>query len=208
MIKGREEFAAASAVSRETLERLDIYVDLLSRWNRKINLVAPSTVDAAWTRHIKDSAQILQISPGWVESWVDLGSGGGFPGAVVAIVAADKGRRTKFSLVESDQRKATFLRTVARETGVQFIVHSRRIEDVEPLNADVVSARALAPLDKLLGFVHRHMNPSGVALLPKGANWQVEYGSALEQWTFDCKTHASTTDADAVILEIGEIKRV
>ncbi len=195
-------------VSRETRERIGAYVDLLGKWNKRINLVAPNTLAEVWTRHIADSAQIYQYMPSGAQSWADLGSGGGFPGAVVALMAAEKTPDLKMTLVEADQRKATFLRSVARETGVPFRVIADRIENVPSLDADVVSARALAPLDDLLGLVARHLREGGTALLPKGASWRDERASALEHWTFDCETHPSKTDTQAVILEIGDIKRV
>ena len=208
MTERAHDLQAALGVSRETLEQLQIYVGLLKKWTKRINLVAPKSLDQVWTRHILDSTQVFDLAPKNAATWVDLGSGGGFPGAVVAILAAAKAPNLSVTLIESDQRKAAFLRSVARETGVPFEVIAKRIEDQDCLNADIVSARALAPLDQLLGLVFRHMHKDGTALLPKGGGWRAEHASALEHWAFDCKTHQSTTDADAVILEIGEIKRV
>lgn len=200
---GKERFQKLTNVSRETLEMLEIYADLLKSWNRKINLVSPNTLDDLWDRHFLDSAQLMAHGKG-ADHWVDLGSGGGFPGAVVAIIA---GSATRTTLIESDQRKAAFLRTVARET-VGFTVLARRIEEAPPQAADVVSARALAPLPRLLDYVDRHLAPGGRAILPKGRKAPEEIREALEHRRFDCETYPSQTDPDAVILTLGEIKRV
>ncbi|MEL6648977.1 MAG: 16S rRNA (guanine(527)-N(7))-methyltransferase RsmG, partial [Pseudomonadota bacterium] len=161
-------------VSRETIERLKVYEALLNKWNPAINLVAHSTLAGAWQRHIVDSAQIYGLADCDPEHWADLGSGGGFPGMVIAILAAEKLTPSWVSLVESDTRKCTFLRTVARETGVKVNIKNVRIEDCPPLKADVLSARALADLKTLLSFCDQHLSASGQALFLKGATWQKE----------------------------------
>ncbi|MXQ08250.1 16S rRNA (guanine(527)-N(7))-methyltransferase RsmG [Alphaproteobacteria bacterium GH1-50] len=204
----RDAFQRAVNVSRETLERLDIYESLVQKWTRRINLIAPGTLNALWSRHFLDSAQLLELAPESAETWCDLGSGGGFPGAVIAILSAERAPARSTTLIESDQRKATFLRTVSRETGVRFQVLAERIEAAEPQQADIVSARALAPLPELLPLVVRHVSASGRALLLKGAGHAVELSNALERWRFDCETHPSKTDSEAVVLNIGEIERV
>lgn len=194
-----------SGVSRETLDRLSCYVDLLKRWNPKINLVSKSTMEQVWTRHIEDSAQVFSLLPEDAKSWVDLGAGGGLPGVIVAILAAEKAKDLHVSLIEADQRKCAFLRTALRETGVAATVIPKRIEGVEPLCADVVSARALARLSVLLSHVNRHLRRGGTALLQKGESWRTEIEEAEETWRFTCLPHRSKTDPDAVILQIGEI---
>lgn len=194
-------------VSRETLERLEAYHGLLRKWNPRINLVSPRTLAAAWERHFLDSAQLLDLAPASTRHWVDLGSGGGFPGAVVAILAAERRPGLSVKLVESDQRKAVFLRTVAREVGVAMHIVNKRIEDTRFSDADLISARALAPLTELLGHVERLMTPAGTALFPKGRGYRKEITEALEAWTFDCEKHPSKTDAEAVVLEIGNVAR-
>ncbi len=196
------DFQRKTNVSRETLEQLEIYADLLTTWNKRINLVSPKSLDQLWTRHFLDSAQLLRLDSD-AKHWVDLGSGGGFPGAVVAIMA---GTEMKTSLIEADQRKATFLRALARET-TGFEVIASRVEDVDAQNADVVSARALAPLPLLLNYVSQHLRAGGRAILPKGKKAQSEIREALEHWRFDCETHPSETDSEAVVLTIGDIKR-
>lgn len=195
-------------VSRETYRRLKTYEALLRKWNPAINLVSHRTLEEAWTRHFIDSAQIFDLAPKTARHWTDLGSGGGFPGMVIAILAAEKAPKMRVTLVESDQRKATFLRNVARETGVGAEVIAKRIEDVPPLGADVLSARALAPLTQLLTYAERHLCPDGIALFPKGAGHQAELDEALETWRFDVHKTPSRTEPGAVILSIGGIARV
>ena len=202
----RAGFLAQVDVSRETLARLDSYAALLTKWNPAINLVAPSTLGQLWTRHFLDSAQVLEIAPEG-HTWVDIGTGGGFPGLIVAILAAEKRPDLRVTCIESDLRKATFLRTVARETGVDARVISKRIEQVEPLGADILSARALASLTQLLDFAERHLSPNGRALFPKGANHAVEVQEALENWSFQADTYPSKTSSEAVILSLGDIHR-
>jgi 16S rRNA (guanine527-N7)-methyltransferase len=199
-------FAEQFDVSRETLDRLTAYEALLKKWTPKINLVASGTLKDLWSRHFMDSAQLLALAPR-VSHWVDLGSGGGFPGLVVAAMTRDA-PGTRYTLVESDQRKATFLRTVIRELGLTAEVVANRIEDIAPLHADVLSARALAPLTDLLAFTEQHRQPGGRSIFPKGENVDKEIAVALERWRFDCEKHRSITDANSTILCIGELQRV
>jgi 16S rRNA (guanine527-N7)-methyltransferase len=189
------------------LGRLEIYADLLKRWNSRINLVAPSTLPNLWTRHIADSAQVFELAPPEARSWVDLGTGGGFPGLVVAVLAAELAPDLAVTCIESDQRKATFLRTVLRETGIKAEVRAERIEAAPAMNADVVSARALAALDRLLPMVQRHLKPGGIALFPKGDSYRSEVQQALESWRFAADTYPSQTNPNAVILKVGDIRR-
>lgn len=195
-------------VSRETLERLQIYQSLVEKWNNKINLVARSTLSDLWTRHLLDSAQLYELAPPNADRWVDLGSGGGFPGLVIAIMAAETRSPSSMILVESDLRKAVFLRTVLRETGISGKVISERIEDVSPLGGDVVSARALAKLDVLLGFAARHMSMDGVAIFPKGENWRQELSQAQSKWHFECQVDKSITNPTSVIIRATGVTRV
>lgn len=208
MSDGREDFLTATDVSRETMAKLDIYAKLLSKWSPRINLVAQGSVSQVWTRHFLDSAQLIDLVPEKFESWVDIGSGGGFPGAVAAILAAGKGCSANFALVEADQRKAAFLKTLAREAGVPFAVISRRIEDLDPQAADVISARALAPLPKLLDYASKHLAIGGTALFLKGGRFAEELANAKKTWSFRVEVVPSMTDKEAAILKIGEIERV
>lgn len=195
-------------VSRETLDQLDAYVALLEKWNPRINLVARSTLSQLWDRHFVDSAQIFQYSPENTQHWVDLGSGGGFPGLVVAVLGKELRPDMRVTLVESDTRKATFLRTVIRELSLQAKVLDSRIEALDPLQADVLSARALADLTALLGFADQHMRKDGMALFPKGATWEKELTDAQQSWRFDHERFTSKTEAEAVIFRIREVAHV
>lgn len=208
MNSAKEDFARQFDVSRETIEKLEVYATLLRKWTKRINLVAPGTVEVLWERHFTDSAQILKIAPDNATKWVDLGSGGGFPGAVIALMATTARPDLAMTLIESDQRKAAFLRAVARETNTKLNVLAERAEAAKPSRADVVTARALAPLDLLLGYVSHHISEDGIALLPKGANASSEVELARKTWSFICESIPSMTDNQAAILKIGDIKRV
>ncbi len=193
-------------VSRETFDRLDTYVELVKRWNPKINLVSRKSLEDIWDRHILDSVQVFRCAT-TADTWVDIGTGGGFPGMVCAIMALEESPNTRFQFVESDQRKSAFLRNVARECGVTCQVISKRIESVDPLEADILSARALADLRTLLSFCDRHLSENGTALLPKGANWKKELSEAQEEWKFDVEPITSLTEPQAVILKIKGVSR-
>lgn len=193
-------------VSRETFERLEHYEMLLKKWNPKINLVSKATLDEIWDRHIVDSAQIFKMAPQDAQNWCDLGSGGGFPGMVIAILSRELAPDRKVTLIESDQRKCAFLRTVARETGCRVTVKVDRIEKIAPLNADILSARALADLSSLLGFAQIHLSDGGTCLFPKGASWEKEIEVAQDSWRFEYEAITSETSEDAVILRMNEIK--
>ena len=194
-------------VSRETQGKLDSYLELLQKWSPKINLVSPASLKDAANRHFEDSIQVAALANTDISSWVDLGSGGGFPGAVVAIVLSETNPNLVVTLVESDQRKATFLRAVSRETKTPFNVIAQRIEDINPLGADIISARALAPVVDLCAFMEQHLKPSGKALLMKGESWKQEVEDAQKQWRFTFEAHTSITNPRAAVLEIGDLSR-
>ena len=195
-------------VSRETFERLESFVDLLEKWTAKINLVSRASVSAIWSRHIHDSVQVYRQGPETFDHWLDLGSGGGLPGLVVAILAAESPAQKMVTLVESDGRKAAFLRTALRETAVPGRVLCDRIEALPPQGADVVSARALADLNTLLGFAFRHLTAGGIALFSKGVTWEKEVETARLEWRFSLEVLKSETEEGSVILRIGDIARV
>lgn len=192
-------------VSRETLDKLVAFEGLVRKWNPSINLIARSTVNDIWARHIVDSVQLHQYAPQNPERWLDIGSGGGFPGVVMAIMSDGLGYQTKFTFIESDQRKSTFLRTAARELGLGVSVHADRIETADPVGADVVTARALKSLAELMPFLQRHMHPNGTAILPKGQNYAQEIPEATANWRFELNEHPSTTNDDARILVLKDI---
>lgn len=190
-------------VSRETTSGLEGYASLIRKWNPRINLVAASTLDELEQRHIQDCLQLVTISQDVQTNWLDMGSGGGLPGLVVAISRPD----LAVTLLESDQRKATFLRTVIRELSLKnSTVVADRIEGAAPLSRQNISARALAPLPLLMSYVHRHLAPAGTAWLMKGRRWQAEVDEARKTWKFDLTAHQSNTDSDAAILEITGIR--
>jgi 16S rRNA (guanine527-N7)-methyltransferase len=217
-----EAFQRAIGVSRETLDRLETYDSLLKTWQRTINLVAPSTLEDAWHRHFADSAQLLAFgcvsresgpydSSGSAgekasapRSWLDLGSGGGFPGLVLAILLAERDPGARMTLVESDSRKAAFLGEVARKTGVTVEIRTERSEkfatQAKSRIRDVITARALAPLPKLLGIVLPFFSPQTVAVFPKGRDVAAELAEAARAFRFDATTEASLTDAEARIV--------
>lgn len=194
-------------VSRETIQALEHYADLTIKWTKRINLIAKSTIDDVWNRHIIDSAQVYQYAPPF-SSWVDIGSGGGFPGIVMAIIAQEHAPEATFTLVESDARKCTFLRTVSRELSLNISVQTQRIEEIAPLNADIVSARALGHLTDLLPLAHHHLNTNGTALFMKGRRHAEELLAVSDQWGFELCEYPSITDPSSRILSMKRISRV
>ncbi|SIS83159.1 16S rRNA (guanine(527)-N(7))-methyltransferase RsmG [Phaeovulum vinaykumarii] len=204
-IVDRDAFAARTAVSRETLAAFDAYAALLTKWSRAINLVAPGTLDALWGRHFLDSAQVFELLPGPARHLADLGSGAGFPAIPLAIMARERAPDLTVTLVESDRRKAAFLETVIRDLGLSARVETARIESLAPLGADVLTARALAPLDRLATYAQRHLAPGGVAIFPKGKAWRDELAAAQAHATFTFAAHPSITDKAAVLLEIRDL---
>src|SRR5579862_1487338 len=163
------DFQAATGVSRETLAKLETYAAQLARWQKAINLVSKSTLDSVWQRHLLDSAQLLRHLPETPGPLVDLGSGAGFPGLVLAIAGVPD-----VHLVEADARKAAFLAETARLTGTKITLHTRRIADIAPFPAAVVTARALAPLTELLGLARPFFAAGTIGLFHKGRDWRRE----------------------------------
>ena len=194
-----------TSVSRETMAQLETYEQLLRKWQPKVNLIASGTLAELWSRHFLDSVQLLQHAPKVAGLWLDLGSGGGFPGLVCAICAKDHGIDARFELVESDTRKCAFLQEVARQTGTRVTIHNIRIETLEPADADVVTARALAPLPRLLEWVYRHLRPDGTCLLQKGAGHGLELETAHADWQMNVEIHPSVTATNSVILRIRNL---
>ena len=199
---------AAPQISALATERLRIFVGLLAKWNAAINLVSPASLAEVWTRHVADSAQVLDVAPIRSARWLDMGSGAGFPGIVIALITADTPNAVEMTLVESDKRKAAFLSTVSRETGVPMIIQAARIEAVAPQNADTVSARALAPLVRLCSFAERHLAPHGAALFLKGGRYDAEIAEARRTWSFALDIRRSSTDPAGVVLIMKDLRRV
>lgn len=192
-------------VSRETIERLECYGELLQKWSRSINLVAKSTLSDAWTRHILDSAQVFLYIPDEARRIVDLGSGAGFPGLVLGILALERAQPYEVLLVESDRRKALFLREVIRETGARATVAIQRVEALD-CEADVVTARGFTALDRLLTLASPIMGQTGIALLHKGARYESELTDASQSWHMEVERYTSRIDPASVILRLSGIK--
>lgn len=184
------------------------FESLVLKWTRSINLVSSGESMALWERHILDSVQLFHVKQDWPGPYLDLGSGGGFPGIVVAILLRHYEAQTPITLVESDLRKATFLRTAVRELNLNARVLTDRIEALTPQNAKILTARALADLETLLPLAKHHLAGEGIALFPKGTKWQQEIEAARKTWCFDLTVHRSKTHPDGRILEVGRISRV
>jgi 16S rRNA (guanine527-N7)-methyltransferase len=195
-------------VSRETHDRLRGHLELVARWNPAINLVARGSLAGGWERHVLDSAQIFDLVEVKSGIWADLGSGAGFPGLVVAILAAERAPDVRFVLIEADRRKATFLAQAARLAGVDVEILCARAENLAPIGADVLTARAFAPLDQLCGHVARHLSSEGVAVLHKGSGHDAEIAIAARTWSFDRQLIASRTDPAAGVLMMRNIRHV
>jgi 16S rRNA (guanine527-N7)-methyltransferase len=204
----RERALALTPVSRETLARLDRFVDLLLTWQKTMNLIAPSTVPHLWTRHVADSLQILELAPD-ARVWIDLGSGAGFPGLAVACALAER-PGVVVHLVESNSKKAAFLREAQRLTGAPAIVHAERIERFvehfgEPF--DVVTARALAPLSDLLGMSSTLLDKKDVqGLFLKGREAEAELRDAFKSWMMDATLIPSRTDPSGRIISVRALR--
>ncbi len=199
----RAEALVLMPVSHETLVKLDAYVALLLRWQTIKNLVGPGTLPFIWTRHIADSAQLARFQPN-AQIWVDIGSGAGFPGLVLAIVLA---HRPGFAmhLIESNGRKVAFLREVARTLGLPVTVHDCRVEDARtllPPKVDCLTARALAPLVELLGMQANLTENPCIGLFPKGQDVDVELTEAAKYWNIEAEIHSSVTDPAGRIVEV------
>lgn len=194
-------------VSRETMASLVAFEAEVRRWTPVVNLISRGSLDHLWDRHIEDSAQIFRACPLTARIWLDLGSGGGFPGLVVAILARELRPELGIILVESDQRKAVFLRQTAQKLGLTVKVMAQRIESLPPQGADVVSARALAPLEDLLELAVPHLKPGGIALFPKGVRHAAEISAARSSWTFDLDSLPSSATPDAALLIIRKAER-
>jgi 16S rRNA (guanine527-N7)-methyltransferase len=208
VIEGPEEFAETFRVPRETIHRLVRYADLLAVWQKSKKLVAPSTLPALWSRHFADSAQLCALAPD-ARLWLDLGSGAGFPGLVVAILQTGR-PDFRMHLVESNRKKCAFLAEVVRATKAPVDIHAMRIEELaesaETLKPDVVSARALAPLPHLLELAGPFFGPETRGLFLKGREAEAEIAEARTRFDFGCRLHASLTARDSHIVEVTGLR--
>jgi 16S rRNA (guanine527-N7)-methyltransferase len=198
---GAVGFARIAHVSRETLERLEAYVALLSAWNARINLVGRNTMGDIWRRHILDSAQLFELLPKRTRILVDLGSGAGLPGLVLAVMGIPE-----VHLIEADQRKAAFLREAIRVTGIAATVHSTRIESVPALAADAITARALADLTQLIEISEKFRTKRTVSLFLKGESVEGELLAAQASWRMQASTLPSRSDPGGIVLRLEEIE--
>lgn len=208
IVSARDRVLADFHVSRETAARLDIYVAELLRWNRTKNLIGPSTTEDIWTRHIADSLQLLPLAPE-ARVWVDLGSGAGLPGVVVAAAQAERAGAV-VHCIESRQAKAAFIRNAARLCRAPVIVHASRIEDVVndfPGRVDVVTARALAPLSELIDLATPLLIKGALGLFLKGQDVGSELTEAARCWSMNFETTPSQTDPRGAIVALRSVRR-
>lgn len=208
-ISGSDDFAEAFKVPRETIHRLEVYAHLLAEWQTRHNLVSSKTIPELWQRHFADSAQLLALAPG-AKTWLDLGTGAGFPGLVVAILAANQGT-LRTHLVESTAKKCTFLAHVAQMTDTAVDIHCNRIEGLaaseSKLRPDIVSARALAPMPKLLELAAPFFRSGTRGLFLKGRDAERDIEAARAHWHFTCRLHPSLTSNDSFIVEVTELSK-
>ncbi len=202
---GPQDFAAKTGVSRETLARLEAYVGLLEEWNQRHNLVSKNAMADVWRRHLWDSAQLLPYLPAYTKTLADLGSGAGFPGLVLAELLRG---RASVILFEATRKKADFLEAAAQLMGLNVGIRNVRIEAGTYQPVDVVTARALAPLDKLLGYAQQMASRHTVCLFLKGQSVGVELTEARKSWRMKTLQHPSETDPSGIILEVRELRHV
>jgi 16S rRNA (guanine527-N7)-methyltransferase len=203
---GPGDFAAASGVSRETLSRLKLYASMLEDWNARHNLVSRASMIDLWRRHFWDSAQLSALVPSGAKNLVDLGSGAGFPGLVLAEILRERpGFRAV--LYEATAKKCRFLEAVTERLALPAEIRQRRIEEAESKTFDVITARACAPLVKLLPYAQAFWGKNAVALFLKGQNVEVELTEAHKSWRMELVRHPSQSDPSGVILEIRELHR-
>ena len=194
----------AGPVSRETFLRLREFEHQFRKWSQRIDLAAPSALETLWSRHILDSAQLVPLAPDALR-WLDLGSGGGFPGAVLAVILCER-EGARIELIESNRKKASFLQTTLTTLGVPVRVHAQRIEQVHVSVPEIITARALAPLPRLLDLSQPWLSQGVRALFHKGREYRAELEECHTAWRFDLVEHESAVSADGVILEITELR--
>jgi 16S rRNA (guanine527-N7)-methyltransferase len=206
--RAREKLQSDYSVSRETMSALDAYEALLKKWAKQINLVGPSTIQSFWQRHALDSAQILTISGPGTSRIADFGSGAGLPGLILAALIADKQPDHLVTLVESSAKRCGFLREASRVLGVKTAIQHIKIEALAPVTVDFVTARAFAPLDKLLNYAQPWAQKGARIIFLKGADVQQEIDEASTSWSFQAHIKTSVTDSRGCVLEILNLQRL
>jgi 16S rRNA (guanine527-N7)-methyltransferase len=204
---GPEQFATESCVSRETLARMKTYAEMLEDWNARHNLVSRASLADVWRRHFWDSAQLAPLIPQGVRSLIDLGSGAGFPGLILAELLKDR-PQFRVVLVEATAKKCQFLQCVAERLALPVQIRNARVEELLPEIFDVITARACAPLPELLAYAQRFWSKGTRGFFHKGQNLAVELTQAGKSWRIKAEQHPSRSDPAGVILEIRELQRV
>lgn len=200
-----ELLEVAGPVSRETFRDLQAFEAMFMTWAQRVNLVAPSTLKDVWDRHILDSAQLFPLAPA-ASTWLDLGSGGGFPGLVLAFLLRERGGR--IDLVDSNHKKAGFLQAAIGKFSLPAKVHAERIDKIGSLDGiEIVTARALAPLNELLGLTFPWLSQTASGLFHKGRDYRQELEESIPAWRFDLIEHQSKIDNDSVVLQVGKLTR-
>lgn len=201
---GPEDAVRLTGVSRETLDRVQVYLEVLDAWRERINLIGPGEGRHLWRRHVLDSLQLIELIPGDATKIVDLGSGAGFPGLLIACAMAER-PGVNVTLVEKSVRKSQFLQAAIAEGALPARVVNARIEEAQSDRYDLLTARALAPLPKLLGYAHAWLKPSGKALLMKGKDTAAELAEARAGWTFEMSERVSLSSPEGRVLEVSSI---
>jgi len=195
-------------VSRETQQKLTMFVDLLKEWNAKMNLVSKNSLEDVWVRHVLDSLQLIKYIPENAKSLLDIGSGAGFPALVLAIVMQEKIPSAKWQLVESIAKKTVYLNDVKNRLGLNNVqIINSRVENLQVKNVDVITARAVAALDVLCGYAYAMMTKNTKMLFLKGCSYEQEVVAAKQKWYFDLKVHKNQYSEDGVLLEINNLRK-
>lgn len=202
-----KNFTEEYSVSRETFEQLKNYQSLLNEWQEKFNLVSNASLEDAWNRHFLDSVQLFDYIPKAAKSLADFGSGAGFPGMVLAIMAKEKTPYLKVSLIESIQKKTLYLKEVSQQTNTPVVIINDRIEKLKPQKFDVITSRAMTALNDLLGYAYPFCQKETVCIFPKGKNYSAELAEAHKHWHFKCRIEPSRISEEGRILIVTNIAK-
>ena len=203
---GRDEFVEATGASADIMDRMEAFLTILTDWNARMNLVGPSALAEFWGRHAYDSAQLLKLAPD-ARIWADLGAGAGFPGIVLAVFLKDR-ERAKVHLIESMAKRCAFLRSVSMDLGLPTLIHNSRAESLHLSPVDVVTARALAPMPRLLEYAQPLLRGSAVGLFLKGRDVERELEEARKSWRFEVSLSPSASDPEGRIVSLKRLSRV